>query len=249
MSCDLLQLATPGVAQLQPYHPGKPIEELERELGLSNIIKLASNENPLGPGQMAKEALNDSMDLSRYPDGNGHALKSSLAEYHGVSVDQITLGNGSNDVLELIARVVVTADHEVIFSEHAFAVYPLVAQSIGAKSVIVPARDWGHDLDAMQAAITGRSRLIFVANPNNPTGTWSTGEALKKLIEGIPENVIVVVDEAYFDYVEEDDYPNCIEWLTEFPNLLVTRTFSKAHGLAGLRIGYGVSHKDLADLM
>lgn len=249
MSCDLLQLATPGVALLQPYHPGKPIEELKRELGLSNIIKLASNENLLGHGQMVKEALNDSIDLSRYPDGNGHALKTALAEYHGISADQITLGNGSNDVLELIARAVVTVAHEVIFSEHAFAVYPLVTQAVGAKSVVIPARDWGHDLEAMQAAITERSRLIFVANPNNPTGTWSKSAELRKLIEGVPEYVIVVVDEAYFDYVEENDYPNCVEWLTEFPNLVITRTFSKAHGLAGLRIGYGVSHRDLADLM
>lgn len=249
MTCDLLQLATPGVAKLQPYHPGKPIEELERELGLKNIIKLASNENPLGPGPKVKEVLNGSIDLSRYPDGNGHALKMALSDYHAIDPAQLTLGNGSNDVLELIARAIVNSDDEVIFSAHAFAVYPLVTQAIGAKSVIVTARDWGHDLEAMQAAITERSRLIFVANPNNPTGTWVGNSELRDFIENIPEGVIIVVDEAYFDYVEEKDYPNCVEWISEFPNLLVTRTFSKAHGLAGLRIGYGVSHKDLADLM
>ncbi|MBM2830641.1 MAG: histidinol-phosphate aminotransferase, partial [Gammaproteobacteria bacterium] len=185
MTCDLLQLATPGVATLQPYQAGKPIEELERELGLKNIIKLASNENPLGPGPMAKAALKKPLEISRYPDGNGHELKSALADYHGVNPGQITLGNGSNDVLELIARAVVTTAHEVIFSAHSFAVYPLVTRAIGAKAVVVPARDYGHDLKAMQNAITGRSRLMFVANPNNPTGTWSTRSELRLLLEQV----------------------------------------------------------------
>ncbi|MBI4006730.1 MAG: histidinol-phosphate transaminase [Gammaproteobacteria bacterium] len=249
MTCDLLQLATPGVAGLQPYQAGKPIEELERELGLKNIIKLASNENPLGPGPMVRAAMKQPLDISRYPDGNGYELKSALAEYHGIRPEQITLGNGSNDVLELSARAVVTSEHEVIFSEHAFAVYPLVTGAIGAKAVIVPARNFGHDLKAMQGAISKRSRLMFVANPNNPTGTWSTRSELRSLLEAVPEHIIVVVDEAYFDYVQEPDYPDCIEWLPEFPNLVVTRTFSKVHGLAGLRVGYSISHKDLADLM
>ena len=249
MACDLLQLATPGVAGLQPYQAGKPIEELERELGLKNIIKLASNENPLGPGPMAKAALKKPIEISRYPDGNGHELKSALADYHSVNPEQITLGNGSNDVLELIARSVVTPEHEIIFSEHSFAVYPLVTRAIGAKAVVVPARNYGHDLKAMQNAITRRSRLMFVANPNNPTGTWSTRSELRSLLELVPEDMIVVVDEAYFDYVQAPDYPDGIQWLPEFPNLVVTRTFSKVHGLAGLRVGYGVSHRDLADLM
>lgn len=249
MSCDLLQLATTGVASLQPYQPGKPVEDLERELGLKNIIKLASNENPLGSSPKAISVLKNSDDLSRYPDGNGFRLKAALAEYHGVSADQITLGNGSNEILELIARAIVTPQHEVVFSEHAFAVYPLVTQAIGAKSVIVPAKNLGHDPDAMIAAVTGNSRLMFVANPNNPTGTWLNKTDIRKLLESVPQNLIVVVDEAYFDYVQENDYPSCMEWLNDFPNLLVTRTFSKAYGLAGLRIGYGVSHKDLADLL
>ena len=244
-----MQLATPGVAGLQPYHPGKPVEELERELGITHIIKLASNENPLGAGEQVKEALQQLPDLSRYPDGNGFILKAAIAKYHNIDPGQITLGNGSNDVLELIARAVVTPAHEVIFSEHAFAVYPLVVQEIGAKSVEIPARDWGHDLEAMQAAITPQTRLMFIANPNNPTGTWSDVVSLKNLLQSIPDNIIVVVDEAYFDYVQETDYPDCITWLQDFPNLVVTRTFSKVHGLAGLRIGYSVSHTDLADLM
>lgn len=249
MSCDLQKLATPGVASLQPYEPGKPVEDLERELGLKNIIKLASNENPLGSSPRALAVLNNPGDPARYPDGNGFRLKAALAEYHDVQAEQITLGNGSNEILELIARAILTPAHEVIFSEHAFAVYPLVTQAIGARSVVVPAKNHSHDPHAMVAAVTSNSRLMFVANPNNPTGTWLQRSELRQLLESVPDDLIVVVDEAYFDYVQEPDYPNCMEWLADFPNLLVTRTFSKAYGLAGLRIGYGVAHRDLADLL
>ena len=249
MSCDLLQLATAGVASLHPYEPGKPVEELERELGLKNIIKLASNENPLGTGKEALAVLKNPGDLSRYPDGNGFHLKSLLADYHAVRPDQITLGNGSNEILELIARAVLTPDHEVIFSEHAFAVYPLVTQAIGARAVVVPAVDYGHDLAGFRRAITDRTRLMFIANPNNPTGTWLTAADLEPFISSVPDNIVIVVDEAYFDYVLEDDYPDSVKWIAEHPNLLVTRTFSKAYGLAGMRIGYGICHRDLADLM
>ncbi len=249
MSCDLLHLATRGVASLQPYQPGKPVEELERELGLKNIIKLASNENPLGASPKALAVLKNPGDLSRYPDGNGFRLKAALAGYHAVNADLITLGNGSNEILELIARAILTPEHEVIFSEHAFAVYPLVTQAIGAKAVVVPAKEWGHDVNGMLAAITENSRLMFVANPNNPTGTWLKKAELRHLLESVPEDLIVVVDEAYFDYVQGPDYPDCIQWLPDFPNLLVTRTFSKAYGLAGFRIGYGMAHRELADLL
>ena len=249
MMCDLINLATPGVAGLLPYQPGKPVEELERELGISNIIKLASNENPLGPGAKAKQAILIASELSRYPDGNAHDLKKALAKRHSVNTDQITIGNGSNEILELITRAITGPQHEVIFSEHAFAVYPLVTQAVGAKAAVVPAKNWGHDLSAMQAVINENSRLMFVANPNNPTGTWLDTQTLRTLLESCPEHLVVVVDEAYFEYVGEDDYPDCIQWLSEFPNLLVTRTFSKAFGLAGLRIGYGISHSDIADLM
>lgn len=249
MSCDLLKLATSGVASLQPYQPGKPVEELERELGLENIIKLASNENPLGASPKALAVLKNPGDLSRYPDGNGFRLKTALAGYHAVHADQITLGNGSNEILELIARAILTPEHEVIFSEHAFAVYPLVTQAIGARAVVVPAKEWGHDVGGMLTAITQNSRLMFIANPNNPTGTWLKKAELRRLLESVPGDLIVVVDEAYFDYVQETDYPDCIKWLPDFPNLLVTRTFSKAYGLAGFRIGYGVAHRELADLL
>ncbi len=249
MTCDLLNLATQGVASLQPYQPGKPVEELERELGIKNIIKLASNENPLGASPKALEVLKHPGDLSRYPDGNGFRLKAALAKYHAVAMDQITLGNGSNEILELIARAILTPEHEVVFSKHAFAVYPLVTQAIGAKAVEVPARNWGHDIDAMLAAITARTRLMFVANPNNPTGTWIKKSELRRLLESVPDHLIVVVDEAYFDYVQDTDYPNSMAWLNDFPNLLVTRTFSKAYGLAGFRIGYGVAHKTISDML
>jgi len=249
MACDLINLATPGVVGLQPYQPGKPVEELERELGIENIIKLASNENPLGPGVKAKQAILSASELSRYPDGNAHDLKIELAKYHGVNEDQIIIGNGSNEILELIARAITQPQHEVIFSEHAFVVYQLVTQAIGAKAVVVPAKDWGHDIVAMQAAINENSRVMFIANPNNPTGTWLDRQTLRTLFESIPDHMVVVLDEAYFEYVQEDAYPNCVEWVNEFPNLLVTRTFSKAYGLAGLRIGYGISHRDTADLM
>lgn len=250
MSCDLFSLATRGVAGLQPYHPGKPIEELQRELGLDEIIKLASNENPLGPGQSVLDAISATKDLSRYPDGNGFNLKKALAEKHNIEMDRITLGNGSNDILEMVARAFVNTENQVIYSQHSFAVYPIVTQAVGAEHVVIPAKGWGHDLTAMLKAVTNKTRLMFIANPNNPTGTWIDKQSLRELLENIPEDVIVLVDEAYFEYASADnDYPDSSLWLDEFKNLIVTRTFSKAYGLAGLRVGYGLSHPDTANLL
>ena len=250
MSCDLFSLATPGVAGLQPYHPGKPIEELQRELGLDEIIKLASNENPLGPSQKVLAAIAATKDLSRYPDGNGFNLKKALAEKHDIETDRITLGNGSNDILEMLARAFVNTEHQVIYSQHSFAVYPIVTQAVGAEHVVVPAYKWGHDLPAMLAAVTDKTRLMFIANPNNPTGTWIRRESLRHLLENIPEHVIVLVDEAYFEYAaSEEDYPDSSLCLDDFSNLIVTRTFSKAYGLAGLRVGYGLSNPAVANLL
>ena len=250
MSCDLFSLATPGVAGLQPYHPGKPIEELQRELGLDEIIKLASNENPLGPSQKVLDAIASTTDLSRYPDGNGFNLKKALADKHSINMDRITLGNGSNDILEMVARAFVNSEHQVIYSQHSFAVYPIVTQAVGAEHVVVPANEWGHDLPAMLAAVTDKTRLMFIANPNNPTGTWINSQSLRGLLEKVPEHVVVLVDEAYFEYASsEADYPDSSLWLDEFSNLVVTRTFSKAYGLAGLRVGYGLSHPDVANLL
>jgi histidinol-phosphate aminotransferase len=250
MDNEIINLATPGVRGLQPYVPGKPIEELEREYGVKNVIKLASNENPLGPSPKALAAAQAALvDIARYPDGGGFALKRALATKLGVLPEQVTLGNGSNDILEFAARAFVTAQDEVIFSQHAFAVYPIVTQAVGARAVEVPARDWAHDLDAMRAAITPRTRLIFIANPNNPTGTWLRRAALEAFLDKVPGSVIVVVDEAYFEYVEASDYPNTVAWLARYPNLVCARTFSKIYGLAGLRVGYGVSSAAIADIL
>jgi len=249
-SFDALALANPGVRKLSPYQAGKPITELERELGITDIVKLASNENPLGLSDKVKAALQQELaDLARYPDANGFYLKDKIAKRFAIEANQITLGNGSNDVLEILARTFVSAEHEVIFSQHAFVVYPLVTQAIGAKPVAVPAKDYGHDLDAMLAAITPQTRMIFVANPNNPTGTFLTTAALKAFVEQVPEHVIVVLDEAYYEYVPAAERADSIAWLATQPNLVITRTFSKAYGLAGLRAGYAVSSAEIADLM
>jgi histidinol-phosphate aminotransferase len=250
MAFDAIKLAVPGVRGLQPYVPGKPIEELERDYGVRNVIKLASNENPLGPSPKALEAAKAALtEIARYPDGGGFALKRALATKLGVLPEQVTLGNGSNDILEFAARAFVTAQDEVLFSQHAFAVYPIVTQAVGARAVEVPARNWGHDLAAMRAAITARTRLVFIANPNNPTGTWLPRDALREFLDNVPENLIVVVDEAYFEYVEESAYPDSIAWLARYPNLVCARTFSKIYGLAGLRVGYGISSPTVADLL
>ncbi len=245
-----LRLATKGVKGLHPYEPGKPISELERQYGVRAAIKLASNENPLGPSAHASEAAVASLaELARYPDSNGFALKQALSERLGVGVGQITLGNGSNDVLDLAARTFASGRREVIYSQYAFAVYPIVTQAVGATAVVTPARDWGHDLAAMRDAVTKRTRLLFIANPNNPTGTWVDAETLDGFLLSMPEDVVVVVDEAYFEYVQYPDYPNCIPWIERYPNLVVTRSFSKAYGLAALRVGYAVSHPDVAELL
>ncbi len=249
------QQATPGVRGLHPYQPGKPIDELRREYGVSDIVKLASNENPLGPSLRVRKVLAaEFAGLARYPDGNGFALKQALGERHGVDMAQITLGNGSSDVLEFVVRVFVQPGDEVLFSEHAFAMYPIVTQAASAQAVVAPARDWGHDLEAMRALISERTRVIFIANPNNPTGTWLQGDELQAFIAAVPERVVVVVDEAYFDYANDPalgaaGYPDASRWLDRFPNLVVTRTFSKAYGLAGLRVGYSLSHPDMANLL
>ena len=256
MTASILESAIPGVQALHPYAPGKPLSELEREYGISDAVKLASNENPLGPSPAVLDALREGFgELSRYPDGNGFELKSALAKRHGVSIDHITLGNGSNDVLELVARAFLSSTTSAVFSAHAFAVYPLVTQAIGAKARVAPACNgatgpaFGHDLDAMRDQIDADTRVVFIANPNNPTGTWLPRDALRAFVEGVPQNVVVVIDEAYFEYVDETDYPDTSQWLDDFPNLLVTRTFSKAFGLASLRIGYGISQPGLADVL
>lgn len=249
------QRAASGVQALRPYEPGKPIEELEREYGVSDIIKLASNENPLGPTPALSVPIeNELHKLSRYPDDSGYELKSRLADKHAVSMQQITLGNGSCNVLELLIRAFVEPGDEVVFSQYAFAMYYILSQAAGANMQIIPAKQWGHDLDAMLARVNERTKLVFIANPNNPTGTWIEETQLKSFIESVPENVIVVVDEAYFEYASYgpmgiSNYPDASQWIREHSNLVVTRTFSKAYGLAGLRIGYGIAQAEITDLI
>ncbi len=252
MSIDYQSLAVKGVQALSPYQPGKPIDELARELGLrpDSIIKLASNENPLGPSPKALTAVREALDeLCRYPDGNGFELKQALSVRYGVMPAQITLGNGSNDVLEVITRCFADPASEVVFSQYAFAVYPLVTQAIGATGVSVPARDYGHDLDAMADAVTDRTKLVFVANPNNPTGTVHGAGVIEAFLERIPAHVLVVLDEAYCEYLQGDGYVDGVSLLERYPNLIVTRTFSKAWGLASLRVGYSISSPEIANIL
>ncbi len=245
-----IELATSGIANLKPYVPGKPVSELERELGITNSIKLASNENPLGCSDKAKAAIQAELtDAARYPDGGGFALRNKLAEKHNIDPACITLGNGSNDVLDMIARVFLSPGTESLFSQYAFAVYPISSQAVGATLKMVPARDYGHDLEAMINGVGETTRVVWVANPNNPTGTWVDSEELENFIAALPSDVIVVVDEAYIEYVDESGYPDTSLWLKKYPNLIVTRTFSKVYGLASLRVGYALSHSDIADLL
>jgi len=246
----LFQLAIPGVQQLVPYAPGKPITELQRELGLEHIVKLASNENPLGPGPKAIAAIETALpDLARYPDGSGFLLKQALSGRHDISTEQIVLGNGSNEILELLARTFLTPDTEVIFSQHAFAVYPLVTQAVGAQGKSIPALNYGHDLDGMLKAVTANTRMVFIANPNNPTGTFLQHDELESFLKSLPKHVICVLDEAYYEFINEQENFNSRLWLEQFANFIITRTFSKAYGLAGLRVGYGLSSVEMIDLL
>jgi histidinol-phosphate aminotransferase len=253
---NLGQLALDNVRSLAPYVPGKPIEELERELGITNIIKLASNENPFGPSPLAIEAMQRALaDTWLYPDGSGHLLKQKLAKKLGVDANQITLGNGSNDALVLLAEAFLGPRLEAVYSQFGFAVYPIAIQATGAKGVCVPAlaadsaMPLGHDLAAMARAINERTRVVFVANPNNPTGTWSDARELEAFVAAVPRHVLVALDEAYFEYTAGLPLQNGIDWLSRYPNLVVFRTFSKAYGLAGVRVGYAVSHPSIADML
>ncbi len=256
MSCDFIRPALPAVQRLSPYQPGKPEAELRRELGLAHIVKLASNENPLGCSPRATAAMQAALtDIARYPDGNGYALKHALASRFALSPDCITLGNGSNDVLELLGRAYLGPGRHAVFSEHAFAVYPLVVQAVGAEARVAPAlatdsaMPYGHDLAAFHQRIDYDTRLVFIANPNNPTGTWLSSAQLEDFIGAVPPQTLVVIDEAYCEYAEKPDYASVAPWLSRWPNLVVLRTFSKAYGLAGLRVGYALSHPEVADIL
>ena len=248
---DFIKLARAGISDLAPYQPGKPIEELERELGLTGVVKLASNENPLGPSPAVIRALTAGLAaLGRYPDGSAFLLKNRLQTFTGMVPARLTIGNGSNEVLELLARVYLSPGREAIVSEHSFVVYPLVTRSQGAALTVIPAKDYGQDLAATLAAISDRTAMVFIANPNNPTGTWLTRFELVSFLDQVPDRVIVVLDEAYYEYAcDEDDCPDGLSLVDQYHNLVVTRTFSKVYGLAGLRVGYAVSNPEIADLM
>ena len=252
-----LKLAISGVQHLTPYQPGKPVEELERELGIANSVKLASNENPLGPSPLALESIKQlSSTINYYPDGGGFALSEKLAQKHQVDASNITLGNGSNDILELVTRAFLTPQHSAVFSEHSFAVYPLVVQAVGATANVAKAfaedhasMPLGHDPEALLSQIENNTRIIFIANPNNPTGTWLIPSQLEQLFSNIKQDVIIVLDLAYTEYMDESLKPPIKQWLEKFPNLLVTQTFSKVYALAGLRIGYSISNPEIADIL
>ncbi|UCG97680.1 MAG: histidinol-phosphate transaminase [Burkholderiales bacterium] len=244
--------ALPYVRAIAPYQAGKPIEELAREHGLQpdSIVKLASNENPLGMPESARAAIGAALaELGRYPDSNGFELKAALSRKLGVPADWITLGNGSNDILEGAAAVMLAPGRSCVYAQHSFAVYPLATMARGARSIVVPARDFGHDLGAMLAAIDADTRLVFVANPNNPTGTFVGADRMAEFLGRVPPRVVVVLDEAYNEYLPPEQRHPSIDWVRRFPNLLVSRSFSKAYGLAGLRVGYGVAQPELTDLL
>ncbi|HSJ99249.1 MAG TPA: histidinol-phosphate transaminase [Myxococcota bacterium] len=245
-------LAPANVRAIAPYVPGKPIEETARELGIAprDILKMASNENPLGPSPKALEAIRGALgELHYYPDGSGFALKEVIARRLAVRPDNIVLGNGSNDVLELAARAYLRPEDSAVYSRHGFMVYALAVQAIGARHLEVPARDYGTDLEAMAAAVRDDTRIVFLANPNNPTGTFTPWASLHAFLERVPGRVLVVLDEAYGEYLPDELRSPTPGWLARFPNLVVSRTLSKAYGLAGLRVGFGIAHPDVAEVM
>jgi histidinol-phosphate aminotransferase len=240
------------VRAIAPYQAGKPISEVAREFGLdeANIVKLASNENPFGVPESAKQAMAQAAaELGRYPDANAFELKAALAKRYDVPADWITLGNGSNDILEIAAHAFVQKGESVVYSQYSFAVYALATQGVGGRALVVPAREYGHDLDAMAAAIEADTRLVYIANPNNPTGTFIPAPQIEAFLGKVPSNVIVVLDEAYNEYLAPENQFESAQWVRKYPNLVVSRTFSKAYGLAGLRVGFAIAQPDVTDLM
>jgi histidinol-phosphate aminotransferase len=250
------RLAVAAVRGLTPYVPGKPISELERELGIHDIVKLASNENPYGPSPHTVAAMRAALeDVWLYPDGSCHELKQGLARHLGVDAACLTLGNGSNDLLVLLAEAFLSPSHSAVYSQYGFALYALVTRETGAAPIEVAAlgsdsdMPLGHDLEAMAAAIAPNTRLVFIANPNNPTGTWAAPAAVKRLLERVAATTLVVLDEAYFEYGHACGTQDGVAWLAEHPNLVVLRTFSKAYALAGARVGYAISHPEVAEVL
>ncbi|MDA7554182.1 histidinol-phosphate transaminase [Gammaproteobacteria bacterium] len=247
---DLKKIVNKGINDLSPYEPGKPIEDLERELGIKNAVKLASNENPVGPSPRVLQSIENILkNTHRYPDGNATKLKEVIGRKFSVKPNQVTIGNGSNDIIEFIARSFLGTDDSAIYSEHAFAVYPLVVKAVGAEGIEVPAKNFSHDLDAMLDSIKSNTKIIFIANPNNPTGSFIGRAEILKFLDKVPEDIIVLLDQAYFDYSSFEDSDVDFDILNNYPNLVMSRSFSKAYGLAGFRIGYSVSSEDIANYL
>ena len=243
----ILEILPPWSSRIRPYPPGKPIEEVERELGRT-AIKLASNENPLGPSPKAQEAMRKFLSsIHFYPDGSGYYLRRKIAEIHGLEMDQVILGAGSTDLIELVAKTFLSAGDEAITSESAFYMYRLAIQDMGAGLVLTPLRDLTFDLPAIAHAVTQRTKVIYLGNPNNPTGTMFRAEDLDRFLGALPPRILVVLDEAYFEYVQRPDYSHSVDDVRAGKNILVLRTFSKVHGLAGIRLGYGMGHPELIE--
>ena len=250
MDLEIKDLINSSIKSLTPYEPGKPIEDLEREYGIKNAVKLASNESPLGPSPKVLTALEEVISgVHRYPDGNGFRLKEALSSKHSVDMSLLTLGNGSNDIIEFVARCFLSPKDNAIYSKYAFAVYPLIVQALGAEGIEVEAKDWGHDLQSMLEAINKDTKIVFIANPNNPTGTFIKKNEMIRFLEKVPSQVIVLLDQAYFDYSNYESEDVSFSLVEDFPNLVISRTFSKAYGLAGLRGGYSVSSSNIADYL
>ncbi len=251
MSDIFIKIAAGSICNLSPYTPGKPISELQRELNIDKIVKLASNENPLGPSPKAMAAIKTILsDSARYPDGNAFELKEALSEHINIPTSSITLGNGSDSIFTLLGQVFVKPGETVIASQYAFAAYKIAAATMGANFIETPARNWGYDLQAIEKAIDADTRLIFIANPNNPTGTWLDENQLQKFLGQISPDILVVLDEAYYEFMQQDPgYPDTLKLQQQFPNVIITRTFSKVYGLAALRVGYSITHPTIADLL
>jgi len=249
MAHSVLDFVHPSIAKLTPYEVSKPVSALKRHLGVDYIIKLASNENPLGPSPKALEAARHALTyLKRYPDGSGRMLKTALAEHYQVALESIDLGNGSDELFRLIGQTFLNPGSEVIMEQYGFAAYEICAKAFQAELIKVPATSWQTPLDEIVNRISAKTRVIFIANPNNPTGLWYSEKQINAFLQQVPANVVVVLDEAYFEYMNEADYPNSLALLPHHPNLVITRTFSKAYGLAGLRVGYGFASAELIDI-
>ena len=254
MKNSFLENLNQGVLGLKPYEPGLPLEQTQKKLGLKKIIKLASNENPLGPSPKALDLLQGKMnsfssELNRYPDGNAHELKEAISKKYNVDPNQVTIGNGSNDLIEFVSRCFLGEGKKAIYSQHGFAIYPLAIKATGALPIKSKAKNWGHDLELMSDLIDNKTKVIFIASPNNPTGTAKTLSEINDFLEDVPEDILVFLDQAYYEYIENTEFDIPFSLINDYPNLVISRSFSKAHGLAALRLGFCVSNPELSDYL